>query len=120
VRDRAAERRLAPRTLRIDVNPLVIAGRVGETVDATLIDLDPAARERLGADERTQRLRRRDQRQRDRRSCARSCGSRNPNHLAEHDDHRVAGAVDADPFGRHDAAIRLARRHALVESSDTS
>lgn len=78
MRDRAAERRLAPRTLRIDVNPLVIAGRVGETVDATLIDLDPAARERLGADERTQRLRRRDQRQRDVAHALAPCGSRNP------------------------------------------
>jgi len=64
MRDRAAERRLASRAFRVDVNPLMIAGRVGETVDASLVDLDPAAHERCFADPRAQRLRRRDQRQR--------------------------------------------------------
>ena len=42
VRDRAAERTVL-RPLRVDVDPLVVAGRVGEAVDPLLGDLDPVA-----------------------------------------------------------------------------
>src|SRR5690606_29913482 len=40
MRDRAAERR-RPGALRIDMNELAIERRVGEGVDARLIDIDP-------------------------------------------------------------------------------
>jgi hypothetical protein len=36
--------------LRIDVNPLVVAGDFSESVDARLIDLDPFTRLKLFAD----------------------------------------------------------------------
>jgi hypothetical protein len=49
VRDRRAERAgLCP--LGVNVDPLVIAGRVGEEVDALLRDLDPVADRRVAAD----------------------------------------------------------------------
>src|SRR5258706_10487006 len=54
MRDRTAERRLAFRALGVDVNPLMIAGRIGKTVDAGLIDRHPVADERFAADPRTQ------------------------------------------------------------------
>src|SRR5689334_8387268 len=43
VRDRSAERALALRALDVDVDPLVIAGQVGETVDHVLGDFDRVA-----------------------------------------------------------------------------
>jgi hypothetical protein len=42
VRDGLAERAFG-RPLRVDVNPLVIAGRVGEEVDVILADRHPIA-----------------------------------------------------------------------------
>jgi hypothetical protein len=41
VGDRAAH--LAGRPLDVDVNPLVVAGRLGELVDPLLVDQDPFA-----------------------------------------------------------------------------
>ena len=46
MRDRAAER-ACRRALRVDVDPLVVAGRVGERVDPLLRDLEPLARAEL-------------------------------------------------------------------------
>ena len=48
MRDRRTERSLS-RTDRIDVDPLVIIGRVGEQVDALLRDLQPIGRTELAA-----------------------------------------------------------------------
>ena len=50
VRDRRLERRLGRRARRVDVDPLVIAGRVGELIDALLRDLEPVADGDLLAD----------------------------------------------------------------------
>ncbi|CAM2160804.1 hypothetical protein PT2222_90021 [Paraburkholderia tropica] len=47
--DRTAERRLAARALGVEVNPLMIAGGVGETLHARRAHGAPAAHERLGA-----------------------------------------------------------------------
>jgi hypothetical protein len=50
VRDRAAERaRLG--ALRVDVDPLMVPGRLGELVHLALGDLDPAAGAQLSAGE---------------------------------------------------------------------
>ena len=43
VRDRRAERRVGLRALRIDMDPLMVAGRVGKGVDAILRDHEPVA-----------------------------------------------------------------------------
>ena len=43
MRDRRLERRLAGRARGVDVNPLVIAGRIGELLNAILRDLEPVA-----------------------------------------------------------------------------
>src|SRR5258707_8161942 len=47
VRDRAAERRLAPAALGIDVDPLVIVRGFGEEIDLLLRDGMPVARPEL-------------------------------------------------------------------------
>jgi hypothetical protein len=41
VRDRCEIRTFSPGPVDVDVDPLMIAGRVGERVDAVLIDSDP-------------------------------------------------------------------------------
>ena len=41
MRDRGPERRLAAASLGVDVNPLMVAGGVGELVDPLLRDLKP-------------------------------------------------------------------------------
>ena len=51
VRDRSTERTFA-RALRVDVDPLVVGGRVGEAIDAVLVDRDPVADDRVLADDR--------------------------------------------------------------------
>ena len=43
MRDRAAERALLCGAFRVDVDPLVVAGGVGELVHLVLGDLDPVA-----------------------------------------------------------------------------
>ena len=50
VRDGAAERRLARRAFRIDVDPLAIVGRNGKVVDALLVAGPPLGDGDLGAD----------------------------------------------------------------------
>jgi hypothetical protein len=51
VRDRAAEGALGRGALDVDVDPLVVTGRVGEQVDVLLGDLVPVAAAEVGADE---------------------------------------------------------------------
>src|SRR5262249_55577718 len=41
VRDRAAERAFADRPLHVDMDPLAVAGAVGEFVNALLVQRDP-------------------------------------------------------------------------------
>ena len=48
MRDRPAER-AAGRTLRIDVDPLMVIGGVREQIDALLCDLQPIGRTELAA-----------------------------------------------------------------------
>jgi hypothetical protein len=50
VRDGLAARRLLGSALLVDVNPLLVAGRLRELVDAVLRDLDPVADADLGPD----------------------------------------------------------------------
>src|SRR6267378_3764903 len=50
MRDGLTTRRLACGAFRVDMNPLLVAGRLGELVDAVLGDLDPVADADLGAD----------------------------------------------------------------------
>src|SRR5271168_4219794 len=56
MRNRGAERRLAPRPFRIDVNPLMVARRRSKAVHARRIDCQPLADERLAAHQRAQCL----------------------------------------------------------------
>src|SRR5207245_1911470 len=51
VGDRLAAGHLALRTLDVDVDPLMISGRLGELVDHRLIDRDPVRRAELASDE---------------------------------------------------------------------
>ena len=48
--NRRAERALGS-TLRVDVDPLVVAGRVREAVDPLLVDLQPLGRAELLSDQ---------------------------------------------------------------------
>ena len=50
MRDRAAEPRFTRRALAVDVDPLMVAGGVGELVDSVLGDLEPVAGRDLAAD----------------------------------------------------------------------
>ena len=52
MRDRSPARRLACGAFHIDVDPLLVAGRFGEFVDAILRDLDPLADTDLGTTRR--------------------------------------------------------------------
>ena len=52
MRDRATEGGLAARAVDVDVDPLVVAGRVGEPVDAVLVDERPVADEQFGTQAR--------------------------------------------------------------------
>src|SRR5881296_3624814 len=56
VGDRLAAGHLALRTLDVDVDPLMISGRLGELVDHRLIDRDPVRRAELASDELQQIL----------------------------------------------------------------
>jgi hypothetical protein len=51
VRDGCAERRLGAGPIGIDMDPLVIAGRIRKRVDAVLRDQEPAARRDLAPDQ---------------------------------------------------------------------
>jgi hypothetical protein len=56
MRDRLTERALTPRPLGIDVDPLAVAGTVGELLDHRLIDDDPRRDADLLADHLLQLL----------------------------------------------------------------
>src|SRR3546814_13861423 len=51
MRDWSPERALPLGALDVDVDPLMVVGRVGETVDPVLSDLDPVRRSQRAADE---------------------------------------------------------------------
>ena len=51
MRDRRLERALPLRPLDVDVNPLVVAGAIGEVVDPLLIDGQPVADTEFGSDQ---------------------------------------------------------------------